>query len=108
MSATKLDTTGVFSSTAAKTAPTALTLPANAVRVRRNGIEFHAARAMPLWTEMSVELVASGDRRKFRATGIVVACSGNRHAGYRVTMLFMGLNARSEQQLNLLSFSQLS
>jgi hypothetical protein len=108
MSATKLDTTGSFESISLNRQSTTLSLPANAVRVRRNGIEFHAARAIPLWTEMSVELVAAGERRKFRARGIVVACSGNRHSGHLVTMLFMGLTPRSEQQLNALAFSQLS
>lgn len=108
MSSSKLDISGVFQPAAAAGNQTSLRLPASSVRVRKNGIEFQSARAIPLWTEMSVELHSPGNVAKLNASGIVVACAGTRHTGYLVTMLFLSLSPRSQKQLSAMSASQLS
>jgi len=111
MSTGKLDTSGIFGRTSASTsipAPTRLLLPTDAVRIRKNGIEFLSATAIAQWTEMSVELHSPRSARKLTCTGVVVSCAGAPQTGYSVSMLFLNLTRRSEQQLASLSHSQLS
>ena len=106
MSTSKLDTSGVFQPLTVKAPKTTLTLSAGAVSIRKNGIEFHADQPIPVWTEMSVDLQSIKDMKKLHCTGVVVACQGNRHAGYRVSMVFMNLSRQSQERLSLLAFSQ--
>lgn len=56
---------------------------------------------------MTVELENSVPGKKVRCTGVVVACHGNRHSGYQVTMLFTNLTKQSQARLNDLAFSSL-
>ena len=106
MSTSKLDTSGVFQPVTVKTDRTTLNLPQAAVRIRKNGIEFRSPTPMPAWTEMTVNLHSIGTGKKVNCTGIVVACEGNRHAGYAVSMLLMNLSRQSQEQLNLLAYTQ--
>jgi hypothetical protein len=80
--------------------PKVLPLPAGFFQIRKNGIEFQSSSPIPEWTEMTVELETSGAGRKMRCTGVVVACSGNRHTGYQVAMLFTDLSRQSQARLN--------
>jgi len=48
---------------------------------------------------MTVELEIPGTR-SFSCTGVVVASSGSRHAGYNVSLLFTGLTESAQQRLN--------
>ena len=107
MSTSKLDTSGVFHSVTVDSDRTTLSLPQAAVRIRRNGIEFRSPTPIPVWTEMNVALQSAGEAKKVNCTGIVVACEGNRHAGYAVSMLLMNLSRQSQERLNLLAYSQL-
>jgi hypothetical protein len=79
---------------------TQLDLPASAVRIRKNGIEFRSANAIPVWTEMTVSMQTPLDPRRFNCTGVVVACNGNRHGGYVVSMLFTNLSKQAQARLN--------
>ena len=106
MSTSKLDTSGVFQPVTVKSDRTALSLPQAAVRIRRNGIEFRSPTPIPVWTEMTVSLQSAGETKKVNCTGIVVACEGNRHVGYAVSMLLMNLSRQSQERLSLLAFSQ--
>ena len=108
MSTSKLDTSGVFHSVTVDSDRTTLSLPQAAVRIRRNGIEFRSPTPIPPWTEMTVSLQSAGEAKKVNCTGIVVACEGNRHAGYAVSMLFMNLSRQSQERLNLLAYSQVA
>ena len=78
---------------------TLLSLSGNSFRIRKNGIEFKSDREIAPWTEMTVELQLPGTRA-FSCTGVVVACSGNRHAGHSVSLLFTGLTEAAQQRLN--------
>ena len=82
-------------------------VPASVVRLQRNGIEFRAPSCFPLWTEMTITLQAPGWADLFECTGVVVACDGNRHVGYSVSVLFVSLSPRSEEQLGLLARADL-
>jgi hypothetical protein len=108
MSTSKLDTSGVFQHLKIEAGQTRLTLPANAIRFRKNGIEFRSDKSIPIWTEMTVDLQSPKDGRKVHCTGVVVDCQGNRHAGYSVSMVFMNLSRQSQEHLTKLAYSQLA
>ena len=48
------------------------------------------------------------DPRKLNCTGIVVACPGNRHSGYLVSMVFMNLTRQEQARLDLLAYATLA
>ena len=88
--------------------PTRLSLPANAVRIHSNGIEFHTDKPIAAWKEMTIAVESPFTIRKIHCTGVIVACSGNRHAGYNVSMLFTHISKQSQHLLSFLSSSRLN
>ncbi len=104
MSTSKLDTSGIFQPTKITSAQTRLALSANAIRFRKNGIEFSTDKSIPAWTEMTVDLQSPVDGKKVHCTGVVVECTGNRHSGYLVSMVFMNMSRQSQERFNQLAF----
>lgn len=100
MSARKIDLHGSIQATSH--AQTRLSLPASAVRIRKSGIEFRSDHPIPAWTEMILDLQRP-DAKKFHCTGVVVACDGNRHSGYSVSLLFTNLSRHSQAFLSSLA-----
>lgn len=82
---------------------THLTLASDAVLISKNGVEFRSPNPFPLWTEMTASIQAPSGGGEAVCTGIVVACTGNRHTGYCVSLLFSGLTPQTEEQLNTLA-----
>ena len=76
-----------------------LTVAANSVRIRKNGIEFHHDQPLAPWTEMTVTLQGSGLAKKVNFTGVIVACTGNRQDGYEISMLFTHVSRLSQARL---------
>jgi len=76
-----------------------LNLPSDAVRVRKNGIEFRNNEPIETWKEMTVSLQGPTPARKVNFTGVVVACNGNRHEGYTISMLFTHVSRLSQARL---------
>lgn len=106
MSARKLEpSSSGFSDVNVQARKTSLTLPAGAVSLSKNGIEFRSPTAIAPWTEMTVDLQSPRNARKIHCTGVVVACNGSRHSGYQVSMLFTGLSRQTQAQINLLAYS---
>ncbi len=106
MSMSKLDTSGVFQPLQLRSNQTELNLSAQAIRIRKNGIEFCSATPIAKWTEMTVDLRSPRDAKKVHGTGIVVDCMGNRHNGYLVSIVFMNLTRQAQERLSQLAFSQ--
>jgi len=104
MSTSKLDTSGIFRPVTLKTPATRLTLPTQAVCIRKNGIDFLSKSPFPLWTEVTVDL-QTPEAKKLRGSGVVVACDGNRQSGYSVSLMFMNLSRQSQEHLSLLANS---
>lgn len=100
MSARKIDNSALLQPVSIQARTTRLDLPANSVRIRKNGIEFRSDGAIPVWTEMTVAMQTPTDSRKVNFTGVVVACSGNRHAGYVVSLLFTSLSKQAQARLH--------
>lgn len=105
MSARKIESSSVFTPVTLQARQTRLTLSANEVCIRKNGVEFSSATPIPVWTEMTVTLQSSRDSGKVHCNGVIVACNGNRHNGYTVSMVFTGMSKQSQARLNLLAYS---
>ena len=105
MSARKLDTSSPFQPVTVEARQTRLSLAPADVRIRRNGVEFRSAASINPWTEMTVTLQSNRDSGKVHCTGVVVACNGNRHNGFTVSMVFTSLSKQSQARLNLLAYS---
>jgi len=100
MSARRIASPELFQPVTVQAQTTRLDLPASAVRIRKNGIEFRIANAIPPWTEMTVSMQTPLDPRKFNCSGVVVACNGNRHAGFVVSLLFTNLSKHAQARLS--------
>jgi hypothetical protein len=84
-----------------------LELSADAVVVCKNGIEFRSPKPFNPWTEMTVALQSPQDGGGLHCHGVVIACAGNRHAGYHVSMVFTGLSKQAQTRLNSIARSGL-
>ena len=83
-----------------------LTLPPEAVSLHRGGIEFRSQKSFPRWVEMTVSIQSPHDGTKVNCTGVVVDCTGNKHAGYHVSMVFTSLSKVAESRLNSILYSR--
>ena len=107
MSARKLSNPALDQSSVTATARQArLSLSHEAVFIQRNGIEFRSPTAFNAWTEMTVEL-RTPDNGRVNCTGVVIACTGNRHTGYHVSMIFTEMSRQAQTRLNEMSAARL-
>lgn len=105
MSARKVNGVAVFQPLAVQSHQTRLFLAPNQVTVRRNGVEFRSMTPIAPWTEMTVTLQSNRGETKVHCNGVVVACNGNRHGGYLVSMVFTNLSKQAQETLNILAFA---
>ncbi|HTR41618.1 MAG TPA: hypothetical protein VMH87_08390 [Pseudomonadales bacterium] len=106
MSARKAGSISSFQPVTLEARQTQLELSSDCVAVHKNGIEFRSPTAFAPWVEMTVAL-SSPRGGKVHCTGVVVNCSGNKHLGYRVSMLFTSLTKQAQAQLHLMARSDL-
>jgi hypothetical protein len=97
------ETTNFSGSVARQSNQLCLTLPAHAVKMRKNGIEFRSFEPIETWTEMNLTLEVPGGGGKLDCAGVIVACNGNRHTGYLISMLFTNLTPAEQAQLSLMT-----
>lgn len=83
-----------------------LELSAETVAVHKSGIEFRSPTPFKEWTEMTVEISSPRDGGKLQCSGVVIACSGNKHNGYHVSMVFTSLSKQAQARLNSMAHSQ--
>jgi hypothetical protein len=76
-----------------------LELSADTVSIHKNGIEFRSPNPFNEWSEMTVTLQSPVDGSNFSANGVIVACTGSKHAGYHVSMLFTELSSQAAARL---------
>jgi hypothetical protein len=105
MSARKVGSIGSDQPVTFEAQQTRLELSTDTVAVHKNGIEFRSPTPFTPWTEMTVAL-ASPREGKLHCTGVVVNCSGNKHLGYRVSMLFTSLSRQAQAQLDVIARSE--
>ena len=109
MSARKAESTGSLQQhLTVEARQTRLSLSPDAVILHKRGIEFRSSTPFSPWAEMTMTLQSPRDGGKVHCNGVVISCTGNKHAGYHVSMVFTGLSKQAEARLSALAFSQLS
>jgi hypothetical protein len=86
---------------------TSLSLSPESVVIHKGGIEFRSEIAFPRWVEMTVSLESPQEGGTVRCSGVVVDCTGNRHMGYHVSMVFTGMSKQAEARLSTMAGTQL-
>ena len=86
---------------------TSLDLSTDSVVIHKNGIEFRSPTPFNPWTEMTVELLSPRDNSRLQCAGVVIACSGNKHTGYHVSMVFTSLTKQGQARLQAMAGSEL-
>lgn len=76
-----------------------LELSADTVSIHKSGIEFRSPSPFKEWSEMTVTLQSPLGGAKFSSTGVIVACVGNKHTGYNVSVLFTSLSSQAQERL---------
>jgi hypothetical protein len=84
-----------------------LELSTDAVSVHKSGIEFRSPTPFHEWTEMTVALHSPSGGGRLQCSGVVIACSGNKHSGYRVSMVFTHISEQAQARLNSMARSDL-
>jgi hypothetical protein len=107
MSARRIESTGSFQQVTVEARQTRLSLSPNSVVLHKNGIEFRSATPFAEWTEMTMTLQSPGDGGKVHCSGVVIACTGNKHAGYHVSMVLTGLSKQAQARLTTIADAQL-
>src|SRR5437773_4448911 len=85
---------------------TRLSLSPNAVILHKNGIEFRSAVPFSPWTEMTLKLQSRRDDGKVQCNGVVISCTGSKHTGYHVSMVFTGLSKQAQARLTQMAYFQ--
>jgi PilZ domain len=107
MSARKIGSVGALGQEVTVEARQAsMTLSPEAVSIHRGGIEFRSEKPFPRWVEMTVTIQSPQDGATVNCTGVVVDCSGNKHAGYHISMVFTSMSKQAETQLTSMVHSQ--
>ena len=84
-----------------------LTLSEDSVVIHRGGIEFRSPAPFATWTEMTIAL-RSRDNGVVNCSGVVISCSGSKHSGYHVSMVFTGMSKQAQARLNQMVQSPLA
>jgi hypothetical protein len=105
MSARKVEAAGSLHHVTVEVRQTRLSLSPDSVIIHKNGIEFRSATPFSPWAEMTLTLQSPRDTAKLHCNGVVIACTGNKHAGYHVSMVFTGLSKQAEARLNALALA---
>ena len=106
MSARQLDNVSSFQQQVTfQTRQTRLNLSTDSVVVHNSGIEFRSPTPFNPWTEMTVEMYSARDDSRVQCAGVVIACSGNKHSGYHVSMVFTGLTKQDQARLHAMAGS---
>ena len=107
MSARKVQTTGTLENLTVEARQTRLSLSPDSVVIHRNGIEFRSVSAFATWTEMTITLQSPRGDGKVHCTGVVISCTGNKHTGYHVSMVFTNVSRQAQSRLTRMSDSPL-
>jgi hypothetical protein len=84
---------------------TRLSLNPDSVIIHKNGIEFRSAEPFSAWAEMTMTLQSPRDGGKVHCTGVVISCTGNKHTGYHVSMVFTSLSKQAQARLGAMAIS---
>ena len=105
MSASKVQTIGSLPEVTVEARQTRLSLSPDSVIIHKNGIEFRSLTPFSEWAEMILTLQSPGGGGRVHCTGVVIACTGNRHIGYHVSMVFTGLSKQAQALLSTMAYT---
>lgn len=103
MKSCKLDTSGIFDSAKTTEKEMEFSLPTHSVQIGKSGISFLSAKAVPLWSELTLDLQSASQNEKIHCRGTVVDCRGNKHTGYVVSITFTGVLPVAQERLSRLT-----
>jgi hypothetical protein len=106
MSARSIESNSSFHNVTVEARQTRLSLSPDSVIIHRNGIEFRSATPFAEWAEMTMTLQSPGDGGKVHCSGVVISCTGNKHAGYHVSMVLTGLSKQAQARLTTIAYTQ--
>src|SRR3974377_2257437 len=106
MSARKTDIAGSIHQVPREARETRVSLVPDAVIVHKNSIEFRSATPFSPWAEMTMTLQSPRDGGKVHCNGVVISCTGSKHTGYHVSMVFTSLSKQAEARLSAMAFAQ--
>jgi len=103
MSARKIGSIGSFQQHVTVEARQArLALSPDSVVIHKKGIEFRSPTPFAAWTEMTLTL-ESPENGRVHCSGVVIACTGNKHSGYHVSLVFTGMSKQAEARLGMMA-----
>ncbi len=107
MSARKAEVNGQLNHVTVEARQSRLTLSPQSVILHKNGIEFRSAAPFSPWAEMTITLQSPQDGGKVHCTGVVISCTGNKHTGYHVSMVFTSMSRQAQARLTTMAVAQL-
>lgn len=108
MSARKIENTIPLQNVTVEARRTRLSLSPNSVILHKSGIEFRSTIGFSPWTEMTLTLQSPREEAKVNCNGVVISCTGNKHTGYHVSMVFTDLSKQAQARLSQMAYSQVS
>ena len=103
MSARKVEILNSFHHVTVEARQTRLSLSPDSVIIHKNGIEFRSPSPFATWTEMTLTLQSPPDHGTVHCSGVVISCSGNKHTGYRVSMVFTSMSKQAQARLTVMA-----
>jgi hypothetical protein len=103
MSARKVQSADSLQHLTVEARQTRLSLSPDSVVIHKNGIEFRSAKPFSEWAEMTLTLQPPGEGGRLHCTGVVIACTGNKHTGYHVSMVLTGLSKQAQARLSTMA-----
>ena|SRR5690348_1564687 len=100
MSARKIEPGSLQQHVTIEARQTRLVLSPGSVIIHKNGIEFRSATAFAPWTEMTLTLQSPAENGRVNCNGVVIACTGNKHSGYHVSMVFTSMTKQAQARLS--------
>jgi hypothetical protein len=108
MSARKIQNSSSLQHVTVEARQARLSLSPGSVIIHKNGIEFRSATQFAPWTEMTLSLQSPSENAKINCSGVVISCTGNKHTGYHVSMVFTNISKHAQARLNTMAYSPLS
>jgi hypothetical protein len=105
MSAKKFDSADSFQKVTVEGRQSRLELSYEDVVIHKSGIEFCSPTPFNPWTEMTLALQSPRDGSRVQCSGVVVACSGTKHTGYQISLVFTGISRQALSRLSVMARS---
>src|SRR3974390_308788 len=106
MSARKVESTSFQQHVTVEARQTRLVLSPGSVIIHKSGIEFRSATPFSSWAEMTITLQTPADGGRVNCNGVVIACTGNKHAGYHVSMIFTSMTKQAQARLSTMAHTK--